>query len=254
MAKNIKKCYHNNMDTFAPAISTTAIAARLGVSLPTIHRAIARLKLEPHRGAKGHLCLSEEDARILLEHLGKAPKVDGFTREELFVLKVLQERPFGLRSVRAVARYTGISPTTASDALRKLEQRGIIEHRCVTVAEGRARQIQVWILRIDPYWMRDNFVALIRSVVVPAQTRPLRREMFVPRRFKHLFWNADLSKLNTTDHGPAIAISIIEQYDPHALAWAIKNLDKEAFAVAARQRRGLSPEMLALASHIAERA
>lgn len=239
------------MDTPPYRLSTTALAENLGVSVPTIHRAISRLQLEPGRGTKGHLRLSEEDARVLLEHLGKAPKLDGFTREELFILHVLQKRPFGLRSARAVARCAGISPTTASDALRDLERRRFVEYRRVTVAEERARQIDVWILRMDPSWMRDDLAALIRSVVVPAQTRPLPQEVSVPRRFKHLFWNADLSKLNTVDHGPAIAISIIEQYNPHALAWAIRNLDREAFAVAACQQRGLSPEVRALASAIA---
>lgn len=248
----IRKWYNDNMDTTDHTFSTTAMAESLGVSVPTIHRAISRLKLEPRRGTKRNLRLSEEDAQALLEHFGKAPKLDGFTREELFVLHVLQKHPFGLRSARAVARCTGISPSTASKALGDLGKRGIVEHRRVTVAEGQTRQIEVWILQIDPRWMADNLMTQIRSVVLPVPTQSVRREVYVPQRFKHLFWNADLSKLNTNDHGPAIAISIIEQYDPHALAWAIRNLDKGAFAVAARQRRGLSPKMLALASRIAE--
>ncbi len=240
------------MDTTGPTFSTNEIAESLGVSVPTIHRAALRLNLEPRRGTKRILQLSEKDAQALLEHLGKAPKLDGFTREELFILHVLQKRPFGLRSARAVARCAGISPSTASDALHELEQRGIVEHRCVTVAEGHAKQIEVWTLRIDPYWMTDDLAALIRSVAPPTPRQRNERAVYVPQRFKHLFWNADLSKLNTSTHGPAIAISILEQYDPHALAWIINNLDKEAFSVAAGQRRGLSPKILALASHIAE--
>lgn len=77
------------MDTTSEAFSTTQIAKRLGVSVPTIHRAVARLNLVPSRGSKGHLRLSGDDARILLEDLGKAPRVEGFTRQELFVLHVL---------------------------------------------------------------------------------------------------------------------------------------------------------------------
>ena len=92
----------------------------LGVSVPSIHRAIARLGLEPCRGPKGHLRLGEEDARILLGDLGKAPRVDGFSREELFVLSVLLKRPFGLRSGRLIASHAGISPSTALKSLNNL--------------------------------------------------------------------------------------------------------------------------------------
>ncbi len=159
------------MDTTGPTFSTNEIAESLGVSVPTIHRAALRLNLEPRRGTKRILQLSEKGAQALLEHLGKAPKLDGFTREELFILHVLQKRPFGLRSARAVARCAGISPSTASDALRELEQRGIVKHRCVTVAEGHAKQIEVWTLRIDPNWMTDDLAALIRSVAPPTPSQ-----------------------------------------------------------------------------------
>lgn len=85
--------------------------------------------------------------------------------------------------------------------------------------------------------MNDETALTIRCVVPPSHPGSLTKDLYVPRRFKHLFWNADLKKLNTRDSGPAI--SIIEQNDPQALAWAIRNLDKEAFEVAARPRRGL---------------
>ena len=240
------------MDTTSPTFSTNEIAECLGVSVPTIHRAALRLNLVLRRGTTGILQFNEDEAQSLLEHLGKAPKLDGFTREELFILHVLQKRPFGLRSARAVARCAGISPSTASVALRELERRGIVEHRCVTVAERYAKQIKVWTLWIDPNWMTDDLAARIRSVTPPTPSQRNERAVYVPQRFKHLFWNGDLSKLNTSTHGPAIAISILEQDDPHALAWIIDNLDKEAFSVATCQRRGLSPSTLALASHIAE--
>ncbi len=115
------------MDTTSPTFSTNEIAECLGVSVPTIHRAALRLNLVLRRGTTGILQFNEDEAQSLLEHLGKAPKLDGFTREELFILHVLQKRPFGLRSARAVARCAGISPSTASVALRELEQRGIVD-------------------------------------------------------------------------------------------------------------------------------
>ena len=99
--------------------------------------------------------------------------------------------------------------------------------------------------------MTDKIALEIRNTVPPAPNWPVRKDTKVPHRFKHLFWNVDLAKLNTKDHGPAIALAILEQDNPHALAWAIHNLDPEAFAHAALPRRGLTPEMSALASRIA---
>lgn len=223
------------------------------MSVPSIHRAVTRLGLEPYRGPKGHLRLTEEDARILLEDLGKASRVDGFGREELFVLSDLQKRPFGLCSGRLVARHAGISPSTALKVLNNLERRKMVEHRHEVVAEGVVKEISVWILRISPYWMTNEIALDIRNTIPPANNRPIQKDTKVPLRFKHLFWNADLAGLNTRDYGAAIAIAILEQDNPHALAWAIHNLDPEAFAVAALPRRGFTPKMSALASHIATR-
>lgn len=241
------------MDTTTRLYSTIDVADWLGVSVPTIHRAISRLELTPSRGAKGHFRLGEKDVHLLLKHLGKAPKVNGFSREELFVLKVLLIRPFGLRSARLVAHHAGISPSTALKALNNLEQRGMVEHLRDVVAEGIVKEIHVWILCVTPYWMTDRIALDIRSTIPPASVRPIRRDSKVPRRFKHLFWNVDLAKLTTKDHGPAIAIAILEQDNPHGLAWAIHNLDSEAFAVAALPRRGFTAEMSALAAHIARK-
>ena len=99
---------------------------------------------------------------------------------------------------------------------------------------------------------REVPVAISGSTFIPpAPGLNTQIDMKVPRRFKHLFWNADLAELNTKDHGPAIAIAVLEQDNPHALAWAIQNLSPEAFAVAALPRRGSTPAMSALAAHIA---
>ncbi|WP_276973117.1 hypothetical protein [Ferrimicrobium acidiphilum] len=152
-----------------------------------------------------------------------------------------------------VARHAGISPTTAVKVLNILEQRGMVERRYEVVAEGIAKEISVWVLRVDPYWMTDATASQIRSTTPPAPVLKTQKDIKVPRRFKHLFWNVDLSELNTKDHGPAIAIAILEQDNPHAIAWAIHNLDPEAFAVAALPRRGFTPEMSALASRIARK-
>lgn len=239
------------MDTATRFYSTTEVAKWLGTSVPSIHRAISRLELKPDRGAKGHLQLTEQDAHLLREHLGKAPRIDGFTREELFVLRVLLTRPLGLRSGRVVARHAGISPSTALKVLNNLERRGMVEYRHLVVAEGSVKEIEVWILRVIPHWITDKMALDIRGTIPPVSVRPMRMENRVPRRFKHLFWNVDLAELDTKDYGPAIAVNILEQDDPHALAWAIHNLDPEAFATAALPRRGFTPEMSALAAHIA---
>ena len=71
---------------------------------------------------------SENDTHLLLKHLGKAAKVKDLSREELFNLKVLSTRPFGLRSARLVARHAGISPSTALKLLNNLKQRGMVDN------------------------------------------------------------------------------------------------------------------------------
>ncbi|MHB8263777.1 MAG: MerR family transcriptional regulator [Acidimicrobiales bacterium] len=238
------------MDDTVQVYSTVDVASRLGVSIPTIHRAITKLDLEPFRGPKGHLRLSEEDAHKLLRYLGKAPKVEGLTREELFVLSSLYVRPFGLRSRRLVAVQAGISPSTASKSLNNLMHRGMVEHRHATEAVGSAREIDVWILRLIPYWLTDSYAAALRCTIPPVRIQAVGQDSRVPGRFRHLFWNADRKRLNTRDHGTAIAISILEQNNPHALAWAMRNIDPEAFALASRPRRGSTPDRLALAGHI----
>ncbi|WP_298345992.1 hypothetical protein [Ferrimicrobium sp.] len=177
----------------------------------------------------------------------------GFSREELFVLNVLLRRPFGLRSGRLVARHAGISPTTALKALNSLERRGMVEHRHELVAEGVPKEVTVWVFRVEPYWLTDAIGLQIRNTIPPAPRLRTQRDTRVPQHFKHLFWNADLRELNTKDHGSAIAIAVLEQDNPHALAWAIQNLSPEAFAIAALPRRGSTPEMSALAAHIAGR-
>ncbi|MGC9154733.1 MAG: hypothetical protein ACP5HZ_03715 [Ferrimicrobium sp.] len=241
------------MDTVETFYSTTYVADWLGVSVPTMHRAMSRLGLEPRRGPKGHLRLNRRDIRALLADLGRAPRVKGFSREELFVLNVLQRRPFGLRSGRLVARHAGISPTTALKALNSLERRGMVEHRHQLVAEGVPKEVTVWVYRVEPYWLTDAIALQIRNTIPPAPRLRTQRDTRVPQHFRHLFWNADLRELNTKDHGSAIATAVLEQDNPHALAWAIQNLSPEAFAIAALPRRGSIPEMSALAAHIAGR-
>src|SRR5215207_2212203 len=104
------------MDT----ISASEAARRLGTSLPRVQRAIERLGLEVDRGRGGRVLLSESQLEGLRSELGVVPSIDGLSRVETQVLATIARAPRGLATVRAVARRAGVSPTSATAALRSL--------------------------------------------------------------------------------------------------------------------------------------
>ncbi len=180
--------------------------------------------------------------------------LSSLSNEELKVLSVLWVRPLGLRSERDVARQAGLDPAKALVVLQELERREMVDHREITIAEGRAKQVRVWVLRIIPNWITEEIASAIHANLPPNEISKLMQganNERVPARFSHLFWNADLSKLNLSDHAVSIAQSVLEHYDVEALSWAIRSIPAEAFTKVANQKRGCNPRIRKLAANIA---
>jgi hypothetical protein len=237
------------MDT--SRVTTGQLAKRLRTSLPRVHRAAEQLSQSPERTIGGHRRLSAQQADELTLRLGYQGTVVNRSREETFVLAALSRRPLGLRSVRAVARAAGISPTTAGRVVAKLESEGLVERKDLRVVEGVPRSLSVW--RINAESKRWAQIApSVRRVRPPQDTsRPMGGK--VPRRYRHLFWNVDAAALSTTTDGSFIAGRILQSNDAMALGWMARNIDRNDIARASRTR-GLDASSRAFAQNLVRAA
>lgn len=130
----------------------TVIARALGTSVPRVTRAAAQLGIDARQG-NGRFAFSPRAADRVREALGSAPNVDGLSRSEVVVLAALRSAPFGLGSVRAVARRGALSPTATARALDSLGRKELVERSTETVAEGRARERAIWRANLlHPRW------------------------------------------------------------------------------------------------------
>ena len=171
----------------------------------------------------------------------------GLSRTETLVAAALSRRPLGLRSVRAVARAGAVSPAGARRALSRLERAGLVVHERRRFVEGPVVTGDLW--RDDvtsPRW--SELAPLLGSVVFAV--RPAPPAAGVPRRLAHLFWNADVSRLDPVDDGPYLAARLLLSGDPQALAWAATNLSASALRSVVGLR-GVSPDRRALAENLA---
>jgi MarR family protein len=235
------------MDT----ISASEAARRLDTSLPRIQRAIERLGLEVDRGRGGRVQLSESQLERLRADLGVVPSIDGLSRVETQVLASLARAPRGLATVRAVARRAGVSPTAATGALRSLVDRGLVRREREWVAAGRAREVELVRANVTaPGWAA--LALRLASVRLPA-ARPARRPSRLPARLRHLFWNADPSRLDLRAHGGYVAERLLSSHDLDGLGWGAHALTARDWEQAA-QNRGLSAEERALARNLARSA
>lgn len=214
-------------------MTTRAVAGELGVSIPTVRRAVDRLGLRPATTPGGHLRLDDSDVEALRAHLGAVPTVDGLTRTQVLVLAAVSRAPLGLRSERAVARAAGVSPTAAGRALDVLAARGLVRHEERTLAEGRAVTGSVWRLDIGPAWLA--IADRVGATILPTPD-PVPAPRGVPRRFWHLFWNADPAALDLERDGEAVAVRMLLGDDLEALAWACAHLSPDALRRAAANR------------------
>lgn len=234
------------MDTW----TTGQVAGRLGTTVPRIHRAIARLGLQPSKSPGGHIELSRSEVRRLANALGHVPPIEGLIREEVLVLAALGRRPLGLASARAVARSAGISPTTATKALGRLVSLGYIERVSRQVIEGRVRTMSLWQVRwASPAWLA--VAPRLALVVSPEPVHTSAPPTHVPARLSHLFWDVPHpTSICLRASGPTVANRLLTSNDPQALAWAALALRPSDLRRGA-QFRGVDARTRALAENLA---
>ncbi|WP_181813338.1 MarR family transcriptional regulator [Gaiella occulta] len=211
-------------------------------------RTIRRLGIDAERRGGGRVLLTPRQFEYLQAELGALPPVDGLGRIEALVLAALARAPRGLMSARAVARRAGVSPTAAARALRSLRGRGLARTRREWIAAGRARATEViYADATAPDW--PALAPSLATVRFPSRTstaHPTR----VPARLRHLFWNADPSRIDLERHGAYVAERLVSSGDLDGLAWGLRALTSADWNEAARNR-GLSPAQRALARNLA---
>ena len=231
------------MDT----VSGASLARELGTSVPRISRAVERLGIDA-RQANGRFAFTEQQADRLRLALGATPKVESLTRSEAVVLAALRNAPFGLVSIRAVARRSGLSPTTVGRALKPLTSEGFVEQAVEVIAAGRARKVTVWRANVlHPRW--PELDATLDEVKIPK--RPKQFGNRVPPYLRHLFWNTAESQLNLNHAGTYIARRLLQTMDIQGLAWGAQALTPEDWRRGAKAR-GLDPKVKRLARNLAK--
>lgn len=235
-------------------MTATALATRLGISLPSAHKRLDDLGV-PRRGRGVPRVVSPEVFAAAVRGSASVPRLaEGLTREAAMVLAALARHPLGLESYRAVARAAGVSPTTVSRVLPKLSAEGLVAHRNRRVARGEAQDVGFWVAEIaSPAWRRvAPSVADVK--VKPAKPVESTSARVVPHRFHHLFWNAEPTMLSLERNGSYIARRMLTAGEPDAQLWALQNLSEESLRVAQRAR-GLDKRLVKLVDNVlAERA
>lgn len=226
------------MDTYTAG----DVARLLNVSTPTVRRAAAKLSIPAPTTAGGHRRFTKTDVASMSKITGFTPTIEGLTRTEVKTLAALARHPNGLRSNRAVARATGLSPTAAGTAARRLRDLGLASRTAETVAEGAVATVEVWRLEIGPAWFE---IANEVSRTEPPERGATRVPEQVPPRFWHQFWNVHPRQLDTHTDGAFIALRLIGGDDPAGRAWALRSLDTSALD-AVRRARGIDVRLVAM--------
>jgi hypothetical protein len=238
------------MDT---PLGSGKVALILGTTRSRLHRAVAAGVVSPTRTSGGHLRFEPGDVEVLARRLGVVPRIAGLNREDVLVLAALARRPLGLRSARAVGRVAGVSPTAAGQTLIRLERAGLVRRRRRRVVRGAVTDLGIWEANVgDPRW--PELAPVLGRVVLPTHDeRPADRPASVPAWLRHLFWNADVSRLEVDRDAAFIAGRILSSDDAQAHAWAAATLPAGALERAA-VIRGIEPRRAALARNLAAAA
>jgi len=235
------------MDTTA-YISAREAARRLGTSVPRVKRAIDQSGIGAKEGPAGRVLLTRPQFERLRERLGSDVEVPGLSKTEARVLAALARSPRGVRSVRAVATRSGVSPTAAGRAVSELERRGLLNRERAWIAAGRAEQVELLTANVTaPRWSE---LAPRLARIDPPRRRPAARQERVPAYLRHLFWNTAPPQLEVDRAGGYIARRLVQTGDLDGLAWGAHNLTPAAWREAATAR-GLRPEQRALALNLA---
>lgn len=227
-------------------MSGASLARELGTSVPRITRAVERLGIDA-RQANGRFAFTREQSDRIRRALGIMPRIDGLTRSETVILATLRSAPFGLVSRRAVARRSGLSPTTVGRALKSLTSSGLVEQASETIGAGRAREVTAWRANVThPRW--PELDAALDGVHSPDRPKPAADK--VPRHLRHLFWNTAESQLDVNHAGSYIARRLLQTMDIQGLAWGAQVLKPEDWRRGAKAR-GLDPKVKQLARNLA---
>ncbi len=230
------------MDTMSGA----ALARELGTSVPRISRTVERLGINAKQ-ANGRFAFTPQQADRLRRALGVAARIEGLTRSEALILAALRNAPFGLVSMRAVARRSGLSPTTVGRTLQPLVSKGLVEQTRELIAAGRAREVTAWRANVThPRWPALD--EALRGVRRPA--RPKQGGDRVPRHLRHLFWNTAQTQLDVNRAGGYIARRLLQTMDIQGLAWGAQALKPTDWRRGARAR-GLDSGVRRLALNLA---
>jgi predicted transcriptional regulator len=227
--------------------SAAEAARRLGTNIPRVVRHVKKLGFQA-RTPSGRLRLTPQMLSRLEEEMGHTPQVGGLTSTQVQVLAALRQAPFGLASVRAVARRAGVSPSGASRALEALEEKRLVYREETTIAAGHARRATIYHANpLAPGW--NEIEPCLRKTRLKEGHE--RRDAVVPYRLRHLFWNASPEQLVLADAGPYIARRILTRFDLDGLSWGARNLKPSDWRRAS-EARGLDERTRALALNIAK--
>jgi len=204
------------MDT----VGAPAIAAAMGISLPTVHRLLDAEGI-PRTGRGRPRAVPLEVAERVQRARGTSPVLT-IPAVEGRILAVLLRAPLGLASARRVAERAGISPTTASVHLHALRDAGLVTRQRRRVAEGRAIERDEW--RLDtgsPRWR--ELAPQVRRIRLPERSDAVVDSL--PDWLTHHFWNADPTALTMHSDGAYVARRLLNSGDASAMQWALKNAD-----------------------------
>lgn len=230
------------------SITIAEAARRLGTNAPRVRRTVARLGISRPRGEP----LSPRQFEQLRAQLGSMRKVGDLSRIETQTLAALSRASLGLISVRAVARRAGVSPTAAGRAVLSLEACGLVNRKSEWITAGRARLVEIIFAGVtSSQW--PGIAGELAQVRAPTRASAACRQRRVPFRLRHLFWNADLRRLDVFEHGAYIAERLLSTQDLNGLAWGLSDLRAADWERAA-QNRGLTPAERAMALNFAAAA
>lgn len=213
------------MDTIYPP----ELARRIGVSLPTVHAILDRRDVPRTGRGVPRAVPPDVAARVTREH------ASGYTDTEVRVLAALAVSPLGLTSARRVAAAAGVSPTSASAALTRLEGLGLVRRKeRRTLRAGRAVTETLIALNLrSSQW--PHVESAVRTVVLPE--RQAKSQSRLPRALWHLFWNTNPATLRLPEDGAYIARRMLNSTSIAAAQWALQHVDS-ADLLAAVSGRG----------------
>ena len=221
-------------------ITISEAAERLGTTPNRVTRAIGRLGIRtsgPRTEGRGRPAqvIDERGLQLLRDTLGVTPFASGMNREEMFVLAAFNMNPLGYDSLRSVARMAGVSPTATSSIVEKLITRGFVATRQGhTSLSGRVVDATIYEAnRRGPSWL--NLRREISATRPPSSTLAHKPKL-VPRKFWHIFWNANPATLRIDVNADYIASRMLLSLDPLAAAWASVHLPVASIQKAATLR------------------